>query len=91
MNYLRYFTSYFSSEKTNYDVKECENKLDKFDKLDEEISNSLNKQMMYNLNKDNNTTTNTNLNKDKDNNKINKINFVRKNSLLELDLDINLD
>ena len=69
MNYLRYFTSYFSSEQTNYGVKDCLNKdkdnnfnKNKFDEFDEQIINSLNKNMIYNTNITNNTNITHNMN-----------------------------
>lgn len=51
MDYLKYFTSYFSSEKTYTTIKEDKvdlktNKVD-FDEFDKKIVNSINKQMMY--------------------------------------------
>ena len=54
MNYFKYFTSYFSSEKTYSPVKKDDEtkivKTENYDEFDEQVINSVNKQMLYNVN-----------------------------------------
>ena len=96
MNYFKYFTSYFSSEKTYSPVKKDDEtkivKTENYDEFDEQVINSVNKQMLYNVNlaKSNVNLAKDNVNLAKSNentplinssNKTNKIKFARKNSL----------
>lgn len=83
MNYLKYFTSYFSSEKSYSPIKNNdERKIVKnvnYDEFDEQVINSVNKQMFYKDKKSNINLEKTRLLESS--NKTNKIKFARKNSL----------